>query len=256
MPLKELAENVEKILNDEPRLIILPGEGKAVFVGDTHGDFEATQIIIDRYLKSPYYIIFLGDYVDRGEESARNINFLLQIKTEHPHQIFLLAGNHEGYLVQTFSPANFWELLTLEEKMIYGTIFSKLPLCAISPNGILTLHGALPDLPNLKAINNINLADEQWERIVWGDFVERKGEFLGNLWGRPLFGTSYFESLMDRFQKRVLIRSHQPNAPHLMFKKRCLTIFTSHAYMATRSIVIADLEKEIFSADDLTIVKI
>lgn len=256
MQLKVLAEKIEKILDKEQRLIYLPGEGKAVFVGDTHGDFEATQIIIDRYLKPPYKLIFLGDYVDRGEESASNINFLLEIKAEHPYQIFLLSGNHEGYVVQGFSPANFWELLTHEEKMIYGKIFSMLPLCVASPKGILALHGALPDLPNLEAVNNIRLGDEQWERIVWGDFVERKGNFLGNFWGRPLFGECYFESLMGRFQKRVLIRSHQPNVPHLIFKKRCLTIFTSHAYLPTRTIVIVDLEKEIYSADDLTMVKI
>lgn len=256
MYLKNLAEKIEKVLDQEPRLINLPSQGKAVFVGDTHGDFEATKIIIDRYLKPPYCLIFLGDYVDRGKESESNINYLLQLKVENPKQIFLLSGNHEGYMVQDFSPADFWDFLTYEERTIYGKIFAKLPFCATSPKGILALHGALPDLPNLQAINNIKLGEEQWERIMWGDFIERKGEFLGNLWGRPLFGESYFEKLMHRYQIRILIRSHQPNAPHLMFQKRCLTIFTSHAYMPTRTIVIADLEKEIHTADDLTIIKI
>ncbi|MGB9698513.1 MAG: metallophosphoesterase family protein [Thermodesulfobacteriota bacterium] len=256
MNIKDLAEKVGKILDREPRLLHLPTEGKAVFVGDTHGDFEATQTIIDRYLKSPYLIVFLGDYVDRGVESERNINFLLQMKAEHPEQIYLLSGNHEGYMVQDFSPANFWEFLTYEERRIYGTIFSKLPFCAVTPKGIIALHGALPDLPNLEAINNIKLGEEQWERIVWGDFVERRGEFLGNFWGRPLFGESYFDNLMNRYQMKILIRSHQPNVPLLMFKKRCLTIFTSHAYMPTRTIVIADLEKEAHTTDDLTIIKI
>ncbi len=256
MLIKDLAERVEKVLEQESRLIKLPTEGKAVFVGDTHGDFKATKIIIDRYLKSPYHIIFLGDYVDRGEESETNINFLLQIKTEHPQRLFLLSGNHEGYMVQDFSPANFWEFLSYEEKLIYGKIFSKLPFCAASPNGLLALHGALPDLPILEDVNKIKLGDEQWERIVWGDFAEEKGKFLGNFWGRPLFGEDYFETIMNRFQKRVLIRSHQPHAPHLMFRKRCLTIFTSRVYMPTRTIVLADLEKEIRNADDLTLIKI
>jgi predicted phosphodiesterase len=256
MNIKGLAEKVQNILDKEPRLIQLPQEGKAVFVGDTHGDLEATQIIIDRYLKSPYLIVFLGDYVDRGEESEANINFLLQMKAEHPEQIYLLSGNHEGYMVQDFSPANFWEFLPYEERMIYGKIFSKLPFCVVTPKGIIALHGALPDLPNLQAINNIKLGEEQWERIVWGDFIERKGGFLGNLWGRPLFGETYFETLMNKYQMKILIRSHQPNVPLLMFQKRCLTIFTSHAYMPTRTIVIAALEKEAHTAEDLTIVKI
>lgn len=256
MHIKEIAEKVEDILGREPRLINLPREGKAVFVGDTHGDFEATQIVIERYLKSPYRIIFLGDYVDRGDESEANINFLLQMKIEYPDQIFLLSGNHEGYMIQELSPADFWASLSFEKRKIYGQIFSKLPLCATSPKGILALHGALPELSSLEAINGIKLGDEQWERIVWGDFTEKKGGFLGNFWGRPLFGESYFETLMARYKKKVLIRSHQPNVPPFMFKKRCVTIFTSHAYLPTRTIVLADLEKETHTADDLTILTI
>lgn len=256
MNLQDLAEKIGKIFKKETRLIRLPREGKAVFVGDTHGDVESTRRVIDQYLKPPYRLIFLGDYVDRGDASEANINFLLQKKVEHPEQIFLLAGNHEAFMVQSFSPADFWESLSSEKRAIYEQIFLKLPFCATSEKGILALHGALPDLPTLEAINEIALGDEQWERILWGDFIEKKGGFLGNLWGRPLFGESYFENLMDRYQKKVLIRSHQPNAPLLMFQKRCITVFTSRAYMPTRTIVVADLEKETYTADDLAIIKI
>jgi hypothetical protein len=38
-----------------------------------------------------------------------------------------------------------------------------------------------------------------------------------------------------------------------MFKKRCVTIFTSYAYVPDRNVVIADLEKEIWTAEDLVI---
>jgi hypothetical protein len=41
-----------------------------------------------------------------------------------------------------------------------------------------------------------------------------------------------------------------------MFKKRCITIFTSNVYMPIRTIVIADLEKGIQTAEDLIIEKI
>ncbi len=62
--------------------------------------------------------------------------------------------------------------------------------------------------------------------------------------------------MMDRYQKQILIRSHQPHAPPLMFKKRCITIFTSNAYLPIRTIVIADLEKEIRTAEDLEVERI
>jgi hypothetical protein len=41
-----------------------------------------------------------------------------------------------------------------------------------------------------------------------------------------------------------------------MFKKRCITIFTSNAYLPTRTIVIADLEREVRSAEDLVLERI
>ena len=98
-----------------------------------------------------------------------------------------------------------------------------------------------------------NGGDDQWERIVWGDFVERDGECLGDWGGRPQFGRRYFDRMMDRYQKQVLIRSHQPFAPLFMFQKRCVTIFTSYAYGLERHVAIVDLEKEIRTAEDITL---
>ena len=38
-----------------------------------------------------------------------------------------------------------------------------------------------------------------------------------------------------------------------MFQKRCITIFTSRAYLPTRTIVMVDLEKEIRTAEEITL---
>jgi predicted phosphodiesterase len=248
-----LFEKVGSLIEKEPRLIRLPSQGKAVFVGDTHGDLEATEEVIRRYLKKPYRIVFLGDYVDRGNRSEENIHFLLGTKLRHPDGIFLLSGNHEGFQAKPFYPVNFWESLSPEEVEVYGALFSKFPLATTTENGILALHGGLPDLPSLDEVNGIEWGGSQWDRIVWGDFVEREGEHLGDWGGRPQFGRSYFKRLMGRYRKRILIRSHQPFAPIHMFHKSCLTIFTSHAYLPVRTIAIADLEEEIKSVDDITL---
>jgi predicted phosphodiesterase len=256
MDREDLIKKVGIILEKESRLIHLPSEGKVVFVGDTHGDLDATEQVIHQYLKKPYRIVFLGDYVDRGDYSEENIDYLLNLKLEHPEEIFLLAGNHEGHRVKEFYPANFWDSLSEKEREAYGILFSKFSLCVTSGNGILALHGSLPELKFLEEMNQIGLGDANWDRIVWGDFVESEIEILGDLWGRPQFGRPYFERMMDRYQKQILIRSHQPHAPLIMFKKRCITIFTSSAYMPIRSIVIADLEKRIQTAEDVIIERI
>ncbi len=252
----DLFEKVKGIFEGEPRLIRLPSQGKVVFVGDTHGDLDATQQVIHRYFKKPYRIVFLGDYVDRGDYSEKNIHYLLHLKWDHPDEIFLLAGNHEGYQVKEFYPANFWNSLSTREREIYGLLFSKFPFGATSQNGILALHGGLPELNSLEEMDQIEWGDSNWDKIVWGDFVESEADVLGDWGGRPQFGRQYFRRMMDRYQKEVLVRSHQPHASPLMFKKRCITIFTSNAYLPIRTILIADLEREIRTAEDVVIERI
>jgi len=256
MDLRDLIDKANQILEKEPRLIQLPHQGKVVFVGDTHGDLEASKQVFRHYLRRPYRIVFLGDYVDRGEESEENILYLLRMKIEHPGEIFLLSGNHEGHMIKELQPADFWDGLLLEERERYGRLFSKLPLCVTSANGIVALHGALPELRSLEEINRVESGDADWDRIVWGDFVEIDGDILGVHWGRPQFGGAYFNRLMERYGKTVLVRSHQPYAPSLMFNGRCITIFTSHAYLPVRTIVIADMEKEIRDVRDMMIERI
>jgi serine/threonine-protein phosphatase PP1 catalytic subunit len=253
---KDLLKKAGEVLEKEPRLIHLPSKGKVVFVGDTHGDLEASQEVIQRYLKKPYHLVFLGDYVDRGNYSEENIQYLLRLKLEHPEEIFLLAGNHEGFMVKEFYPANFWTSISFEEREEYGLLFSKFPIAATTQNGILALHGALPDLKTLEDMNQIESGDGHWDRIVWGDFVENETDYPGDLWGRPQFGREYFNRLMERYQKQVLVRSHQPNAPLIMFNKSCITIFTSHAYLPTRTVAMADLEKEIRTSEDMVLERI
>ena len=253
---EDLFKKAKEVWDKQPRLISLPSQGKVVFVGDTHGDLEASQEVIKRYLKRPYHIVFLGDYVDRGDHSEENIRYLVGLKLKHPEEIFLLAGNHEGFMVKEFYPVNFWTSISFEKREKYGLLFSKFPFAAVTQNGILALHGALPDLKSLEDMDQIELGDENWDRIVWGDFVENEGDCLGDLWGRPRFGRQYFNRLMKRYQKQVLVRSHQPGASLMMFDKGCITIFTSHAYLPIRTIAIADLEKEIRSAEDVVLEKV
>jgi predicted phosphodiesterase len=256
MDWEDLLEKAGRVFEKEPRLIHLPSQGKVVFVGDTHGDLDASEQVIQRYLKKPYCIVFLGDYVDRGKDSEENIQYLLELKLEHPEEIFLLTGNHEGFMVKEFYPVYFWSSISAEERKKYGLLFSKFPFAASAQNGLLALHGALPDLKSLEEMDQIELGDENWDRIVWGDFVENEMDILGDLWGRPQFGRQYFNRLMERYQKQVLVRSHQPHAPITMFDKRCVTIFTSHAYLPTRTIAIADLEKEIRTTEDMVLERI
>ena len=254
----------------EQKLIEIEKTKKVVFAGDTHGDLEASQKVIKDYLKPGNKIVFLGDYVDRGPFSKENLDFLLEKRLEFPEQIYLLQGNHEGHHILKFHPANFWENLNKADYQKYCSIVEKFLLVAVT-NNIIALHGALPDVKSLGEINKIKLRSEEWQQIIWGDFSDEPGEDLGidPFTGRPQFGRDYFFKLMKRFQKKVLIRSHQPDAPLFMFAEanasshasakasafndRCLTIFTSSAYARERTIAITDFKKSIKTAKDLEI---
>ena len=78
----ELFREVSGILEREPKLIRLPSHGRAVFVGDTHGDLDATEKVVSRFLKGSDTLVFLGDYVDRGSFSRENVDTLLRAKRE------------------------------------------------------------------------------------------------------------------------------------------------------------------------------
>jgi len=236
-------------------LVELPKKGKVVIVGDTHGDFDTTRIIVKNFLnKKNYYLCFLGDYVDRGPKSKENIDFLLSLKEKHENLI-LLAGNHEMYPIVECSPSDFWESLNEEEFNFYKEKFINLPFCVYG-NGFIALHGALPEIEKLEDIEKIEIGDKEWFKIMWGDFRDNEGEYLGDFLGRPKFGKDYFSKIMDRIGLNVLIRSHDPYAPERMFDNRCLTIFTSVVYGTERKIASINLNKRIINVDDIEIISL
>jgi predicted phosphodiesterase len=236
------------------KLIEIKNSKKVIFVGDTHGDVETSQKVIKEFLKPENKIVFLGDYVDRGPFSKENLEFLLKQREKHPNKIILLQGNHEGHRILKFSPAEFWESLSKEDYQKYSQIVESFPLAVVAKN-VIALHGALPEIEKIEDFEKIEIGDDNWFRICWGDFVEENRENLGidPFTGRPKFGKNYFLKIMEKIKKSVLVRSHQPNAPKFMFDDRCLTIFSSSAYDREREIVILDFKKEIKSARDLEI---
>ena len=68
---------------------------RVLAIGDVHGCLNQLKTLLARVEPSPSdQIIFLGDYVDRGPDSAGVITFLLDFATKFPETVFL-RGNHE-----------------------------------------------------------------------------------------------------------------------------------------------------------------
>lgn len=253
MTLIETAVHIAPILRSQGRLIHLPADQFIVFVGDTHGDIDATERVFARYLKRNHTIVFLGDTVDRGPDSTGNLALILETKRAHPESVHLLMGNHEAWAVSPFQPADFWESLGEDEEHSLTEVLSCLPYAAHHAAGVLGLHGALPNLHTLNDIQSVPLGSDAWRAMTWGDWIE-SDEDGPVQYGRPTFGRTAFDARTTSLGISILVRSHQPLAPQMMYDNRCLTLFTSDAYgPGPRRVAVLDPSETVQSALDLEI---
>ena len=79
-------------------------EEKIFVIGDVHGCLEMLKRLIDKIEWNPANdrLIFIGDYIDRGENSKGVIDFILKLK-EDSTLIQCLIGNHEQMFLDYLS---------------------------------------------------------------------------------------------------------------------------------------------------------
>ncbi len=71
--------------------------GRTFAVGDIHGDLEALQTLFERLppLTVDDTVVFVGDYIDRGPDSAGVIAWVRAFADKGPAKVVTLRGNHE-----------------------------------------------------------------------------------------------------------------------------------------------------------------
>lgn len=258
---------------EDKKIVNLDQRPRSVFVGDTHGDLEASKLILDRFedevKAKEVYLVFLGDYVDRGVKSRENIDFLLSKKREFPEGLILLLGNHDAYHLRRLSPADFWQSLNQEDYNYYKDL-SHLPWLVRS-EGLVATHGALPFVSDLQKLEGSQeeiferkneLDIPIWISITWGDLNDNiSGAQMDPLTGRPQFGREILFQYMQKHDWNVLIRSHQPNMQGWSFSQNALTIFTSEVYVRMgraqeKSVAVVDLEGGVKNSGDVEVLSL
>lgn len=82
------------------------GYSRVLAVGDIHGMYEKLIMLMEKIQFDPEedLLVFLGDYIDRGPDSVRCLQYVYDLKHAHPDSVVCLLGNHEvmmsSYLMQ------------------------------------------------------------------------------------------------------------------------------------------------------------
>jgi Calcineurin-like phosphoesterase len=81
-----------------------PMEGSLTYaIGDVHGCFDKLVRLLGRCRlhcgARPMRLVFVGDYVDRGPQSRRVVELLIDTQRTSPDRVVCLRGNHEAMLL-------------------------------------------------------------------------------------------------------------------------------------------------------------
>ena len=255
----ELLDQVSKCLVKEGPVIDLEA-GRILFVGDTHGDFDSTISIVNRFFENNYdYLVFLGDYVDRGYDQTGNVNYIFALKVLFPDKVFLLRGNHETPLANMYY-GFVSEVYTKYSPKLYQEycrVFSQLPYIVVIDEKVIGLHGGIPNpvlsLKNLrknlrKGLVNVDERSPLEFQLLWNDPEEHIQDFSPSFrgYGIYLFGKRAFDKFMEESGLKFMIRAHEvfENGYKFFFNNRLLSIFSARNYGMPIDAKVAELTRD------------
>jgi len=239
----KLCELVKPILQNEPN--ILEVEAPINVFGDIHGQFaDMIHFLEMTGLPPNQKFLFMGDYVDRGNNSIEVCALLFAMKIMYPSNIKILRGNHEcpevnsiyGFLTECESRFG------NDAKLVFNKInevLCVLPLCAIINKKIFCVHGGIS--PELKSLNDIKILNRNGKipdkgllcDLLWSDPSNSE-----NKWGKNARGISctYNNLAINLFLKynnlQLLCRAHQLVSEGYKFfgNDKMITVFSAPNY--------------------------
>ncbi|VDN26710.1 unnamed protein product [Gongylonema pulchrum] len=127
-------------------------------IGDLHADFtDLMKSLNNTGWPTERTLIFLGDYIDRGDHPIEVLLLLFLLKLRYRKRVVLLRGNHETYeqcalygLIDHLEGAYPEE----DKHVLFFTlnnVFDHLPLAAIISDQILCCHGGVSQFANSRS---------------------------------------------------------------------------------------------------------
>ena len=214
--LEDLIKQSKEVLARESNIPNV--KAPVTIVGDIHGQFyDLLELFKICGWPPETNFLFLGDYVDRGNDSIECFCLILALKVRYRDRITILRGNHEsceinkiyGFYDECFKKygnERIWKMFT--------DVFMCLPLSATVEEKIFCLHGGLS--PALTRIDDIvklkRFCDVPHEGpicdLLWSDPDESKKGFTPSPRAAGfIFGSDVTEKFLHR-NKDQLNRCH------------------------------------------------
>ncbi len=216
------------IINND--LVIIPeGDIELITIGDIHGDirslrhiFKLENIPLRLRKHENLYLIFLGDYIDRGPFSVETLLSIIKLKLEFKDKVILLRGNHEPPYNLIPYPHDFPYQVRRrfgdEGKDFYlkcMRLFQIMNIAVLWPKNALFVHGGIP--VHLSDLNEISLASNRHpqetflEEILWNDPVEHIPYWAPSPRGAgKIFGMEVSKRVLSLLNVNILVRGHEP----------------------------------------------
>ncbi|WP_340818172.1 metallophosphoesterase family protein [Methanolobus sp. WCC4] len=230
--LRTLLEGTSVIFKNEAPLIRI-SSANAMIIGDIHGNIKALEFILRMYQEMGCEdVIFLGDYVDRGQDSVAVLCRLLELKLKNERNIILLKGNHETQEMNSIYGL-YDEIQDHDLFLFANSIFQEMPVAALLNNTIFCVHGGIPGVVDIKEMTKENSFP-----YLWNDPSNLPGMTASTRGIRPeCFGPDVFHDFMRLNGLSLMIRAHTAyfRGYAWLFDKRLLSIFSSPGYTGIKN---------------------
>ena len=239
--LEDLLKQVKEVLVHETNMPKV--NAPVTVVGDIHGQFHDLMELFKVCGDLPQTsFLFMGDYVDRGNNSVECFSLVLALKVKYKDRITLLRGNHESCEINKiygFYDECFKKYGNERVWKMFSDIFMCLPLSALVENKIFCLHGGLsPALAQLDDILKLKrFCDVPHEGaicdLLWSDPDDnRKGFNPSPRAAGFQFGSDVSEKFLHRNDLSLIARAHQlvMEGFQRAHKKMVVTIFSAPNY--------------------------
>lgn len=214
-----------------------------IVVGDIHGDYESLRRLRSLFDPNQDYVIFLGDYADRGAKGIEVIEGVKELIRKYPGKVVALKGNHEDYTEggkPTFRPCDLiyeadekrggWAAYFKDELKPF---INKLYLAALVPGEVLFVHGGVSR--RVQCLDDLRYPSRRVETdVLWSDPFEGRGEYPNMRGAGVMFGKDISKGICQRLGLKRIVRSHQPRkawrGPYVEHDGRIITISSTLVY--------------------------